>query len=178
VQRRRRRRRVSPVRSGTRLSFGAGPAQANAVATGSDKTEKERKQKKTHGSACGKPGKKSNFYSLGDPAEQTVRHGTQCVHVGRSHHPTNGTSYKHQNLVARARTSCAHHSSDPFTVVPTIYSRRRCEPSYDDILILRTVYVYTVLYNIQYRVYSQYTDKNQNNIISYDTFFWIIILKL
>jgi len=113
VQRRRRRRRVSPVRSGKRLSFGAGPAQAGAVATGSDEGKVE-KTKKTHRSACGKPGKKSNFYSLGDPAEQTVRHSTQCVHVGRVAPTTPPTEHR-----TNIKTSSRAHATRARATVPS-----------------------------------------------------------
>lgn len=86
---------------------------------------------------------------------------------GRSHHPTNETSSKHQNLVARARTSCARHSADPFTVVPTIYSRRRREPSYLIILLLllllRVGNLYILVQNILlYRVIHFFINRNTN----------------
>jgi len=97
--------------------FGAGPTQASAVATGSDKKEKERKQKKTNRSASGKPGKKSNIYSLGDPAEQTVRHSTQCVHVGRVA-PTTPPTKRRPNI----KTSSRAHAPRARTTAQTRYS--------------------------------------------------------
>lgn len=89
---------------------------------------------------------------------------------GRSHHPTNETSSKHQNLVARARTSCARHRADPFTVVPTIYSRRRREPSYHIILLLLLllllrIYVCNLLVQnilLLYRVIHFFINHNTN----------------
>jgi len=164
VQRRRRRRRVSPVRSGARLSFVAGPAQASAVVTSSDKKEKEKKQKnKPIGQR--KTGEKSNIYSQGDPAEQTVRHSTQCVHVGRVAPTTPPTEHR-----PNIKTSSRAHAPCARATVPTRLQWCQRFIAADAVNRRTTYYYYVCVMYIQYCVYTHYADKNQN-ITLYRTYF-------